>query len=152
MKKYFYLEHWLGPILMFIDAYGNVEEDKIISISSRNSDKYDRCEHKPCIFDNKEEYLKALQSKCDMGISIAYWNLGDADHLEVLKMAVNSKMKNTPLPIIKNDKALCPMCGKEVLIGETILTRPPIYRYYCTYCTYIKEDIIRIKEAKMKRL
>lgn len=150
MKKYFYLEHWLGPKLMYIDAYGNVEEDKIISISSRGVSEYDKCEHKPCIFDNKNDYLQALQLKCDCGVNIGYYNLGDANHLEVLKMVGNPKMKNTPLPIVKDNKALCPMCNKEVLIGEIVLTRPPWYRYYCTNCTYCKEDITYIIEADNK--
>lgn len=152
MKKYFYLEHWLGPRLMYIDAYGSVEEDKIVAISSRGKSEYDKCEHKPCVFDNKEDYFKALQLKCDIGVNIGYWNLGDADHLEVLKMNSNTKMLNTPLPRIKNNKATCPMCGNEVYIGSTILTRPPWYQYYCKNCTYHKEDTVYIKEADKSKV
>ena len=147
MKKYFYLEHWLGPILMYIDAYGNTDENKIVAISSRGKSDYDKCEHKPCVFDNKEEYLKSLKQRCDAGISIGYWNLGDADHLEVLHIKNNNKMKNTPLPIIKDGKATCPMCGRSVFLRDIVLTKPEWYKYYCDNCIYHKESNEYIKEA-----
>ena len=46
---------------------------------------------------------------------------------------------NTPAPIIKDGKAICPCCGEEVVrSAEYYLSRPPIHTYYCTKCIYYK--------------
>jgi len=46
---------------------------------------------------------------------------------------------NTPAPIIKDAKAICPCCGEEVVrSAEVLLSSPPIHTYYCTKCTYYK--------------
>ena len=50
------------------------------------------------------------------------------------------RMENTHLPKIEDGKAICPCCGAEVKRSETImLSRPPVYTYYCTMCLYTKE-------------
>ena len=47
---------------------------------------------------------------------------------------------NTPEPIVKDGKVICPCCGEEVVRSpETYLTRPPFYIYHCTKCIYYKE-------------
>jgi hypothetical protein len=147
MKKYFYLEHWLGPRLMYIDAYGSVEEDRIIAISSRGVSKFDKCEHKPCVFDNKDEYLKSLQLKCDCGIKIGYYNLGDANHLEVLKMVGHPKMNNTPLPTIKdnNNTKLTTIeifPKKNILFTIDVLMVKPLYNSFLCIGIAIKIKVV----------
>lgn len=48
--------------------------------------------------------------------------------------------ENTPNPIIKEGKAICPCCGEEVLRSpEVVLTATPYYYYYCSKCVYAKE-------------
>ena len=52
----------------------------------------------------------------------------------------SERMNNTPLPKIEGNKAICHCCGAEVKRGRTImLSRPPVYTYYCTKCLYRKE-------------
>ena len=59
---------------------------------------------------------------------------------------------NTPAPIIKDGKAICPCCGEEVVrSAECYLSRPPIHTYYCTKCIYYKAiaSFETIPEAKV---
>ena len=59
---------------------------------------------------------------------------------------------NTPAPIIKDGKAICPCCGGEIVrSAEYYLSRPPIHTYFCTKCIYYKAiaSFETISEAKV---
>ena len=59
---------------------------------------------------------------------------------------------NTPAPIIKDGKAICPCCGEEVVrSAECYLSRPPIHTYFCNKCIYYKAiaSFETIPEAKV---
>ena len=54
-------------------------------------------------------------------------------------------------PIIKEGKALCPICGKEVYVDpEHELPRYVINHYYCSNCNYTLRSHLIFKEAKIE--
>ena len=76
--------------------------------------------------------------------------------LELAEVGLNNpnwhRNENTPEPIVKEGKVICPCCGEEVVRSpEVTLTRIPYYYYYCTKCIYAKEIMSRnpIPEARI---
>lgn len=54
-------------------------------------------------------------------------------------------------PIIKDGKATCPICGKEVYISpEHELPRYVINHYYCSDCDYALSSHLLFKEARFE--
>lgn len=64
---------------------------------------------------------------------------------------IMKKECHSQYPIIKDDKALCPICGKEIYISpEHELPRYAINHYYCSNCDYTLISHLIFKEAKLE--
>ena len=150
-KKWWYRKEYVGDKLVHITSYGHWDIERIERLCKRDPDRYDPKDWTIELFDNEEDYLKSLEQKVlESGCGVTYTNF-DADNLNAHRIIkdLDRRRFNTPEPIIKDGKAICPMCGQEIYRSDSvILTNPPIYTYYCTNCIYRKETGNLIKEAK----